>query len=373
MYPPHAFLSSTALTLQTSAVNIAQCVNAASTQFSADSSTTVVKLSDAVIYSFFASQPSIPQLDNEDLQQINPDDLEEMDLRWNIAMLTMRVRRFLKNTRRKLDMANKERIGAPRNQDSRNGEPNKRTMPVEETTSNALVSHMTGNKSYLNRINEKLMEDLLPLELMNSTNFSLAAVTLRSSRSLIILTFILIRRQVRRKEMTKPENAKKCALEIVVVSYWHRKGGNPSIEEPRINQENDDNINSTNNFNTASDENNTNNVNVVSLIVNAVGIEVNVVDPKTSIKLLNDLNMPELEDIVYSDDDEDVGVEADINNLNTFMPVSPILTTRIHKDHLVEQIIGDLNLAPQTRIMTMNLKEHGLFSSVQQRTNHKDF
>ncbi|GKF79977.1 hypothetical protein Tco_0235545 [Tanacetum coccineum] len=34
-----------------------------------------------------------------------------MDLRWNISMLTMRARRFLKNTGRKLDMANKERIG----------------------------------------------------------------------------------------------------------------------------------------------------------------------------------------------------------------------------------------------------------------------
>ncbi|GJS69172.1 hypothetical protein Tco_0702013 [Tanacetum coccineum] len=70
-----------------------------------DSSTTVENLSDAVIYSFFASQPSTPQLDNEYLQQINPDDLEEMDLRWNIAMLTIRARRFLKNTGRKLDMA----------------------------------------------------------------------------------------------------------------------------------------------------------------------------------------------------------------------------------------------------------------------------
>ncbi|GJS62965.1 hypothetical protein Tco_0677529 [Tanacetum coccineum] len=73
----------------------------------ADSSTTIENLSDAVIYSFFASQLSIPQLDNEDLQQIHPDDLEKMDLRWNIAMLTMRARRFLKNTRRKLDMGNK--------------------------------------------------------------------------------------------------------------------------------------------------------------------------------------------------------------------------------------------------------------------------
>ncbi|GJR10995.1 hypothetical protein Tco_0793647 [Tanacetum coccineum] len=50
------------------------------------------------------------ELDNEDLQQINPDDLEEMDLRWNIAMLTMRAKRFLKNTGRKLDMTYKERI-----------------------------------------------------------------------------------------------------------------------------------------------------------------------------------------------------------------------------------------------------------------------
>ncbi|GJV27511.1 hypothetical protein Tco_1383959 [Tanacetum coccineum] len=114
-------------------------------QGAADSSTTVENLSDDVIYSFFASNPSIPQLDNEDLQQINPDDLKEIDLRWNIAMLTMRARRFLKNTRRKLDMANKERIGAPRNQDNRNKEPTRRTVPVEETTLNALVSYSTSS------------------------------------------------------------------------------------------------------------------------------------------------------------------------------------------------------------------------------------
>ncbi|GJT29840.1 putative ribonuclease H-like domain-containing protein [Tanacetum coccineum] len=70
--------------------------------------------------------------------------------------------------------------------------------------------------------------------------------------------------------------------------------------------------------------------------VNAVGIEVNVVGAKTSIELLDDSNMPELEDVVYSDDYEDVGAEADMNNLNTFMPVSPIPTTRIHKDHPIE-------------------------------------
>ncbi|GKC23319.1 putative ribonuclease H-like domain-containing protein [Tanacetum coccineum] len=86
--------------------------------------------------------------------------------------------------------------------------------------------------------------------------------------------------------------------------------------------------------------------------------KVNVVDPKSSIELPDDPNMPELEDIVYSDDD-DVGAKADINNLDTFVPVSPIPTTGIHKDHLVEQIIGDLHSAPQTRRMKKNLEEHG--------------
>ncbi|GKF81669.1 hypothetical protein Tco_0240271, partial [Tanacetum coccineum] len=50
------------------------------------------------------------------------------------------------------------------------------------------------------------------------------------------------------------------------------------------------------------------------------GKEVNAVGSNTSIKLTNDPNMPKLEDIVYSDDYEDVGVEADMNNLNIFIP-----------------------------------------------------
>ncbi|GJZ25353.1 uncharacterized mitochondrial protein-like protein [Tanacetum coccineum] len=115
-----------------------------------------------------------------------------------------------------------------------------------------------------------------------------------------------------------------------------------STEEPRVNQEKDDNVSSTNNINTAT---------------------LN----------LNDPNMPELEDIVYSDEVENVGAETDMNNLNTFIPVSPIPTTRIHKDHPIEQIIGYLNSTPQTRRMTKSVTGHAMFSSVHKRTNHKDF
>ncbi|GJY05498.1 putative ribonuclease H-like domain-containing protein, partial [Tanacetum coccineum] len=51
---------------------------------------------------------------------------------------------------------------------------------------------------------------------------------------------------------------------------------------------------------------------------------------------------------------------------------SPIPTTRIHKDHPLDQVIGDIQSATQTRKMLKNLKEHGFVSTLQQRTNHKD-
>nr|GEZ93084.1 hypothetical protein [Tanacetum cinerariifolium] len=47
----------------------------------------------------------------------------------------------------------------------------------------------------------------------------------------------------------------------------------------------------------------------------------------------DDPNMPALEDIAYFDDEEDVGAEADFSNLETNITVSPIPTTRVHKDH----------------------------------------
>nr|GEX06185.1 hypothetical protein [Tanacetum cinerariifolium] len=77
--------------------------------------------------------------------------------------------------------------------------------------------------------------------------------------------------------------------------------------------------------------------------------------------LLNpdDPDMPALEDITYSDDEEDVGAEADFSNLETNITVSPIPITRVHKDHPITQIISDLSSAPQTRSMTMMVKEQG--------------
>ncbi|GKE01125.1 hypothetical protein Tco_1389108 [Tanacetum coccineum] len=94
-----------------------------------------------------------------------------------------------------------------------------------------------------------------------------------------------------------------------------------------IDQEKEDNVNNTNNVNATS--------------IN----EVNAVSGKTSIELPLDPNMSELEDYSIFDslrNDEDDGAEVDINNLDTTIQVSPNPTTRIHKDHPLDQVIGDL-------------------------------
>nr|GEV13464.1 hypothetical protein [Tanacetum cinerariifolium] len=105
-------------------VNTAQTVNTAtkvsttSTQVNVAFSINIDNLSDAVIYAFLASQPNSPQLAHDDLEQIYPDDIEEMDLRWQMAM----------------------ECRAPRNQDFKHKESTRRSVPVETPASIALVS-----------------------------------------------------------------------------------------------------------------------------------------------------------------------------------------------------------------------------------------
>ncbi|GJV62882.1 ribonuclease H-like domain-containing protein [Tanacetum coccineum] len=159
-----AFVSSNNTGNTNEPVNTTHGVSATSTQTNAVKSTNVDNLSDAVICAFFVSQPSSPQLANEDLQQLHPDDLEEIDLRWQMPMLTMRARRFLKNTRRKLTINGNETIGfdkskvecynchkrghfakecrAPRNQNNRNRESSRRK---ERPTNYALMAYSSSS------------------------------------------------------------------------------------------------------------------------------------------------------------------------------------------------------------------------------------
>ncbi|GJV46544.1 hypothetical protein Tco_1431080, partial [Tanacetum coccineum] len=139
-----AFVSSNNSGSTNEAVNTSHRVTATSTQANAANTVNVDNLSDAVICAFFASQSSSPQLVNEDLQQLHLDDLEEIDLRWQMAMLTMRARRFLKNTGRRLAINSNENIGFDKSKVECYNCHKKglihRINDKKTTTSNALIS-----------------------------------------------------------------------------------------------------------------------------------------------------------------------------------------------------------------------------------------
>nr|GEY91411.1 hypothetical protein [Tanacetum cinerariifolium] len=90
-----AFVSSQNTDSTNESVSAGASVSTASIKVLASALPNVDTLSNAAIYSFFASQSNSPQVDNDNLKQIDANDLEEMDLKWQMAMLTMRARSLM--------------------------------------------------------------------------------------------------------------------------------------------------------------------------------------------------------------------------------------------------------------------------------------
>ncbi|GJT42552.1 retrovirus-related pol polyprotein from transposon TNT 1-94 [Tanacetum coccineum] len=122
--------------------------------------------------------------------------------------------------------------------------------------------------------------------------------------------------------------------------------------------------------------NNTNSINTASTPVSAARPSFTNDDPSSPVNAAeasnpfkNAFTLPPVSNVTLIDDtgifgnaydDEDVGAEADLNNLEITMNVRHIPTTRIDKDHPKEHIIRDFNSAIQTRRMTKISAEHAM-------------
>ncbi|GKA85524.1 putative ribonuclease H-like domain-containing protein [Tanacetum coccineum] len=120
--------------------------------------------SDEIICSFFAQPAAMPEThDDEDLLQIDDDDMEEIDIRWQVAMITTRIRKFMRKTGRPIDLKPKNGITFDKSKiecfncqklghfareckfakyqaNRANGSKEKRIVPIEDSNSKALVA-----------------------------------------------------------------------------------------------------------------------------------------------------------------------------------------------------------------------------------------
>nr|GEV03069.1 hypothetical protein [Tanacetum cinerariifolium] len=297
------------------AFNTSNGVSTASTQVNASFLTNIDHLSDTVICSFFTSQPSSPQLGLKDLKQNHPDDMEEIDLRWQIAMLTMRDKRAL------------------RNQDNKHKESLRMSAPMETTNSTALVScDGLGGYDWSDQVED-------------GTNFALMAFTSLNSDS---------KGNPQIDHLGKFDDK---ADEGFFVGYsLNSKAFRVFNSRTRILEKNlyiRFSENTPNVIGSRPDPN-------LQLMIER-SLAVNAAGTNKDNKLPFDPNMPTLEDVTifnFLNNDEGDGIVADMDNIDTTIQVSPIPTIRIHKDHPHDQVIGDFHSTTQTRNTSKNLEEN---------------
>ncbi|GKF09498.1 putative ribonuclease H-like domain-containing protein, partial [Tanacetum coccineum] len=123
-------------------------------------------------------------------------------------------------------------------------------------------------------------------------------------------------------------------------------------------------------------------VNTASPEINTSSLKLNTVDPSVNTASSNDPNRHKdmftlgashsLEAThveFFSDEDE---LEVDLWNIPNSYPVPTTPHTRIHKDHPIMNVIGDVKSSVQTRRMTQNTNEQGFISAVYEGTTHED-
>nr|GEX99790.1 hypothetical protein [Tanacetum cinerariifolium] len=374
----------------------------------------VISLSDVVIYSLFASQSNKPQLDNKDLKQIDPDDSEEMNLKWQMAMLTMRARRFLQKTGRKSSededeieieshqikpsfakvkfVKPTEQVKSPRKSIKKEENNRQTNYPRKNSQSSrefnggyvAFGGSPKGAKIYGKE--RKAAQSLLVLVTKPHNKTPCELLLGRSPNKDFMKAFgcpvtilntldhlskfkskadegFLVGYSVKSKAFRVFNSRTRMVEENLHIKFLENK---PNIvgrglewlfdidsQTISMNYEPVTTGNQTNHDADYKDDDEVPGRGEESSGIddqertNSSTQDVNTAGPKTGIF-----------DYVY--DDIKVGAKADTNNLDLSTVVRTIPTTRVHKDHPKEQIIGDQNLATQTRRMLIFFEENAM-------------
>nr|GEX86861.1 ribonuclease H-like domain-containing protein [Tanacetum cinerariifolium] len=395
------------------------------------------------------SQEDVNQKLLRNLEQIHPDDMKEIDLRWKMAMLTMRDKRecmALRNQDNKhkeslrmsvhvetyasIALVSCNGLGRYDRSDQAEEGPNYALMAFSSSSSNSeIVDNYKKGLGYenYNAVPPPYIGNFMPptpdLSFTGLDEFVTKPavenckaksskeepnVVRKNNDALIIEEWVsgneeqdmsqskiekkTVRPSIAKIEFVKSKQQEKTARKTIKQVKQHRQnthstqsngfagtkasdnadpkssiddGFKPSSDDGKKVDEDPKKENECNDQEKEDNVNSTNNVNTVSSAVNAAD---------TNNELPFDPNMPAFEDVSifnFLSDDKDDGTMVDMNNLDTTIQVSPIPTTRIHKDHPLDQVIRDLQSATQTK-MSKNLEEHGFISTIQQRTNHKD-
>nr|GEW16828.1 putative ribonuclease H-like domain-containing protein [Tanacetum cinerariifolium] len=347
-------------------------------------------LNNAVIYSFFASQSKSPQLDNDDLKQIDADDLKEIDLKWQMAMLTDLIcPRWSATTATRKDTLYQSGDGYHVVPPPYTGTfmPPKPDLVFHNTPNVAKIVHTAFNVELsLPKPDKDLSPTQRPLALKpprpcvkhvetsilaatpkivipkpkihgNNSNRKACFVFKSWMKMLPLNTDGYVLFPVWSSGSNNPHNTngdatfeenepefKKRKPEFEVpVSPSSSAQSNKHDDKTKREAKGKSHVESSTGYrNLSADTNTFSDVGPSNTPVTPTHEKSSYVD---SSQLLDDPNMPELEDITYSDDENDVGAEAEFNNLETSITVSPIPTTRVHKDHHDERGIVVRNKA----------------------------